>query len=76
MLLLIITPLYQGAVLETISTRAFPYMDRAGWSWVPVLLLQMGMPRAGDGFAWTAFRDAELRALVHINAHAGLYKMF
>lgn len=51
MLLLIISPFYWGAVLEIVSTRAFPYMGRAGWSWVPVLLLQMGMPRAGDGFA-------------------------
>lgn len=56
MLLLIITPLYWGAVLETISTRAFPYMDRAGWSWVPVRLLQMGMSRAGDGFALDSFQ--------------------
>lgn len=56
MLLLIITPLSWGAVLDTISTRDFPYMDCAGWSWVPVLLLQMGMPRAGDGFALDSFQ--------------------
>lgn len=56
MLLLIITPLYQGAVLETISTRAFPYMDRAGWSWVPVLLPHMGTPCAGDGLALDSFQ--------------------
>lgn len=76
MLLLIITPLYWGAVLETISTRAFPYMARAGWSWSLLSFSRWECHVLGMGLPWTAFRDAELGALLHINSHAVLYKMF
>lgn len=76
MLLLIITPLYWGAVLDTISTRAFPYMDRAGWSWSLFSFSRWECHVLGMALPWTAFRDAELRALLHINSHAGLGKMF